>query len=136
MSAGYSQTPLARKLGIKPGYKVLLYQAPDHYFELFADLPEELEFLEKGIEEGVDFIHLFCTEMKDLEAVADVHKAFLKKTGLMWVSWPKGKSKIPTDLKREPIRDHLLSIGLVDVKVAAVDEDWSGLKFVYRVKDR
>ncbi|MDW3646306.1 MAG: DUF3052 domain-containing protein [Bacteroidia bacterium] len=136
MSAGYSQTPLAKKLGIKPGFSMLLHQAPDHYFELFADLPQDLQILEVGLEEGVDFIHLFCTEMSDLEAKAELHKSYLKKTGLMWVSWPKGKSKIPTDLKREPIRDHLLSIGLVDVKVAAIDEDWSGLKFVYRVKDR
>ncbi|MEM6806019.1 MAG: DUF3052 domain-containing protein [Bacteroidota bacterium] len=136
MSAGYSQTPLARKLGIKAGYTVLLHDAPKHYFELFADLPEDLQILDRGIAEGLDFIHLFFTEMSELVAKSEEFKSYLKKDGLMWVSWPKGKSKIETDLKREPIREHLLSIGLVDVKVAAVDEDWSGLKFVYRVKDR
>lgn len=136
MSAGYSQTPLARKLGIKAGYSILLHEAPNHYFQLFADLPEDLKILDTGVTEGVDFIHLFFTEMNELEAKAEKFKSFLKKDGLMWVSWPKGKSKIETDLKREPIREHLLGIGLVDVKVAAIDEDWSGLKFVYRVKDR
>ncbi len=63
-------------------------------------------------------------------------KPALKKSGILWVSWPKGASKIQTDLKREPIREHLLKTGLVDIKVCAVDEDWSGLKFMYRKEDR
>jgi len=136
MPAGYSGTPLAKKLGIKSGFKMILHQAPEHYFELFADLPKDIEMLQNIGNENVDFIHLFFTTKADLEKQAIRYKQALKKDGLMWVSWPKGKSKIETDLKREPIREHLLTIGLVDVKVAAIDEDWSGLKFVYRVKDR
>lgn len=136
MPSGYSGTPLARKLGIKSGFRVLLYNQPDHYFDLFADLPDDLEFLEEIGEGDADFIHVFCTSQAEMEEVAIRYKKALKKNGLLWLSWPKGKSKIETDLKREPVREHLLAIGLVDVKVAAIDEDWSGLKFVYRVKDR
>ena len=137
MPSGYSGTPLARKLGIKEGFSVLLYQPPEHYWDLFLDLPENLELLEEIPSEGiVDFIHLFCTSWEELTSLSRNYMNALKKDGLLWVSWPKGKSSIPTDLKRDPIREHLLDIGLVDVKVAAVDEDWSGLKFVYRKKDR
>lgn len=136
MSAGYSGTPLARKLGIKENYVLLFYNCPDHYFELFSDLPEGLEVTEEPKTECANFIHLFCTTFDELKEVAPTYEQALKKNGSLWVSWPKGKSSIPTDLKRDPIREYLISIGLVDVKVAAVDEDWSGLKFVYRLKDR
>ncbi len=137
MPSGYSKTPLAKKLGIKEGFSVLLHDAPEHYWSLFSDLPEALSIVE-GIPMGekIDFIHLFFTSWDDLTAHALKYKEALKKDGLMWVSWPKGKSKILTDLKRDPIREYLLDIGLVDVKVAAVDDDWSALKFVYRKKDR
>ena len=133
-TSGYSGTPLARKLGIKKGFKLQLFNAPKHYFDLFSDLPEEIEVIESAPE--TDFIHLFCTTFEELQSIVPKFKEDLKKDGLMWVSWPKGKSTIPTDLKRDMIRTYLLDIGLVDVKVAAIDEDWSGLKFVYRKKDR
>lgn len=136
MSAGYSSTPLAKKLGIKEGFTLLAYNPPQQYFQLFSDLPASLQITEKTDSENVDFIHLFCTTMHELQSIGEKYKSALKKNGLLWVSWPKGTSKIETDLKREPIRDYFLSIGLVDVKVAAIDEDWSGLKFVYRLKDR
>ncbi len=136
MPVGYSGTPLGKKLGIKEGFSVLLYNQPEHYLGLFTDLPNNLSFhIEMG-EEKMDFIHMFCTSYKTLTEIAIRYKNVLKKDGLLWVSWPKGASSIKTDLKREPIREHLLSIGLVDVKVAAIDKDWSGLKFVYRLKDR
>ena len=92
--------------------------------------------MKKVQSEKADFIHLFCTTFKELIKVVPKYKSTLKKNGLMWISWPKGSSAIPTDLKRDPIREYLIEIGLVDVEVAAVDEDWSGLKFVYRKKDR
>ena len=92
--------------------------------------------LTESVAEAADFIHLFCTSFTQLESIAEQYKKALKKDGMLWVSWPKGKSSIPTDLKRDPIREYFLGIGLVDIKVAAVDEDWSGLKFVYRRKDR
>ncbi len=136
MPAGYSRTPLGKKLGIKEGYHILLYNHPKHYFHLFEDFPENITILDEIVPESVDFIHVFCTTMDELKRISEVHKSALKKNGLLWVSWPKGASKIKTDLKREPIREHLLNIGLVDIKVAAIDQDWSGLKFVYRRKDR
>ncbi|MBQ4819252.1 DUF3052 family protein [Aquimarina sp. MMG016] len=136
MPAGYSGTPLAKKLGIKEGYTVLYYNKPDHYFDLFSDFPDKTIEVKEFKTESTDFIHLFCTTMDELQETVTKYKSALHKNGLLWVSWPKGSSKIPTDLKREPIREYLLDIGLVDVKVCAVDADWSGLKFVYRVKDR
>ncbi|MEM9001840.1 MAG: DUF3052 domain-containing protein [Bacteroidota bacterium] len=135
-TAGYSSTPLAKKLGIKEGYKILLVNAPNHYLGLFNDLPDGLEFVTTEKAGTIDFIHFFCLSHNELQERAVQLKTYLKKTGLLWVSWPKGSSKINTDLKREPIREHLLHIGLVDVKVAAIDKNWSGLKFVYRTKDR
>jgi len=134
VKAGYSGTVLAKKLGLKEGYKVLLFKQPDHYFDLFSDLPpinivqpEEME---------IDFIHLFFTSFLDLETHIGKFIASLKKDGVLWISWPKGQSKIKTDLKRDLIREHILQLGLVDIKVAAIDEDWSGLKFMYRKKNR
>ncbi|MDC6364677.1 MULTISPECIES: DUF3052 domain-containing protein [Flavobacteriaceae] len=134
-TTGYSKTPLAKKLGIKEGFSILLVNAPSHYWELFDTIPDHLNIKTKTVGE-VDFIHLFCTSFDELQKISISLKDTLKKTGMLWVSWPKGSSKIQTDLKRDPIREHLLSIGLVDTKVAAVDEDWSGLKFVFRLKDR
>ncbi|MEZ4810919.1 MAG: DUF3052 domain-containing protein [Allomuricauda sp.] len=135
-TAGYSGTPLAKKLGIKDGHSILLYRQPDHYWKLFSDVPPNLT-VHKGLGDGtVDFIHIFCTTFEELSAISRMYKKALKTDGMLWVSWPKGTSNIATDLKRDPIREHLLSIGLVDIKVAAIDEDWSGLKFVYRLKDR
>lgn len=134
--AGYSGTPLAKKLGIKNGFSILIHNAPEYYWDLFTDLPSELSFPKKVEKESIDFIHIFCVSMEELTKMSTECKNALKKDGILWVSWPKGTSKIQTDLKREPVREHLLSIGLVDTKVAAIDEDWSGLKFVYRLKDR
>ena len=134
--SGYSGTPLAKKLGMKEGFGIILYNQPEHYFDLFADLPENISVLKEGRAEEADFIHVFCTSFQELEEAVKKYKSSLKMNGMLWVSWPKGSSKIPTELKRDPIREYLLSIGLVDVKVAAIDEDWSGLKFVYRLRDR
>lgn len=136
MPAGYSGTPLLKKLGIKAGYSLLLLHPPEHYLELLGELPENCQVLDKATSQSADFVHLFCTSQEELAIWSTVAKDTIKKTGMLWVSWPKGKSNISTDLKRDPIREHFLQLGLVDVKVAAVDDDWSGLKFVYRVKDR
>ncbi|MEL6809962.1 MAG: DUF3052 domain-containing protein [Bacteroidota bacterium] len=134
---GYSGTPLARKLGVKEGFDMFLKHAPDHYFDLFSDFPPEVNVLKKPREESCDFIHLFCLSNNVLISEAPKLKPFLRMNGMIWVSWPKGASKIETDLNRERVRDFMLSeVGLVDIKVAAIDADWSGLKFVYRTKDR
>ncbi len=134
--SGYSGTPLAKKLGIKPGFLIYVKNPPFSYPSLFHTFPENVTLQESPKKETLDFVHMFCTTYTELEAYISECKPLLKKTGMLWVSWPKGSSKIPTDLKRDPIREYLLKIGLVDVKVAAVNEDWSGLKFVYRTKDR
>ena len=136
MPAGYSNTPLAKKLGIKEGFTIALIHQPEHYFQLFSDLPNGIQIQKTLLADSLDFIHLFCRSQNELFEHAQTCKRALKKTGALWISWPKGSSKISTDLKREPIREHLLRVGLVDTKVAAVDENWSGLKFVYRLKDR
>lgn len=134
-TAGYSTTPLAKKLGIKEGHIVLLVNEPSHYILLFEDMPE-VNYVENPPRESIDFIHLFCTRKVDFEKQSLQLKPALKMTGMLWVSWPKGSSKIETDLNRDYIREYLLENGLVDVKVCAVDQDWSGLKFMYRIKDR
>jgi len=136
MPSGYSGTPLAKKLGIKAGQSYLLCNEPKYYFDLFDDFLSDAIPLKKIENETADFIHIFCATEEELFEFVSLYKSALKKTGMLWISWPKGSSKIATDLKRDPIRVHLLSIGLVDVKIASVDEDWSGLKFVYRLKDR
>lgn len=134
---GYSGTPLARKLGIKEGFVVLFVNAPKHYFELFTDFPSEVNALKNPQQETADFIHLFCQAQDCLETETQRLKPFLKKNGMLWVSWPKGASKMETNLNREIVRAFMLEeIGLVDIKVAAIDADWSALKFVYRTKDR
>ncbi|MEM7084872.1 MAG: DUF3052 domain-containing protein [Bacteroidota bacterium] len=134
---GYSGTPLARKLGIKEGFTVLFVDAPAHYLDLFTDFPSGVNQLKDPQQGTADFIHLFCKTQECLETEAQRLKPFLKKSGMFWVSWPKGTSKIETNLNREIVRAYLLKeIGLVDIKVAAIDADWSGLKFVYRTKDR
>lgn len=135
MTAGYSSTPLAKKLGIKARFKVYLLQAPSYYNQLFSDWPEEVETIQHPKEGTVDFIHVFCRTDTDLELTAK-QIPYLKKSGMLWVSWPKGTSKMETTLNRDLIRNYVLNAGLVDVKVAAIDADWSGLKFMYRLKDR
>ncbi len=136
MSTGYSGTPLAKKLGIKDDNILMLYKQPNYYYSLFSDIPKRIREVKQLKNESVDFIHIFCTTFIELQEVVVKYKTALKKNGMLWVSWPKGSSSIPTDLKRDLIRNYLISIGLVDVKVAAIDKDWSGLKFVYRIKDR
>lgn len=136
MNTSYSQTPLAKKLGIKEGYSILIINRPPHYFKLFSDLPKNLDIL-KGAKEGeVDFIHLFVKTKEELEDRIIHVKPLIKKEGIIWVSWPKKSSELISDLKRDYIREFILGIGLIDVKVCSIDQDWSALKFVYRLQDR
>lgn len=135
MPAGYSKTPLVRKLGIKPGNKILLIKAPDHYLDLLGELPPDVTIVEES-EEQVPFIHFFAKDEKDLKEYFPVAKKRLEKDGMLWVSWIKKSSKKETDISESDVRSLGLEIGLVDVKICAVDADWSGLKFMYRKKDR
>jgi hypothetical protein len=133
--AGYSGTPLAKKLGIKDGFRVKLVNAPDHYLNLFTDLPPNLSFVEKA-DEKLDFIHLFTTSKSEFNLILPELKQQIKPNGMVWVSWPKKASKVATDITEDIIRNYAITIGLVDIKVCAVDEIWSGLKLVIPVKDR
>ncbi|MEP1093613.1 MAG: DUF3052 domain-containing protein [Cyclobacteriaceae bacterium] len=134
--AGYSKNPLWKKLGIKEGYNCFLFQSPENYFDLLEALPAESEFSDDSSTSPFDFEHVFVTELSVLKKNWKVWKNGLKKDGTLWVSWPKGGSKILTDLNGNIVREFGLEGGLVDVKVCAVDEDWSGLKFMYRKIDR
>jgi len=131
--SGYSKTPLAKKLGIKAGYSIRLVNQPDYYLTLFDELPDVHE---AAAGEQVDFIHFFTKSMSELEKRLSDLKSDLKSTGILWVSWPKKAAKVDTDLDGNIVRKLGLESGLVDVKVCAVDEVWSGLKFMYRLKDR
>lgn len=134
--AGYSKNPLWKKLGIKEKYNCFLFQSPENYFDLLEALPSDSEYSEKLSSSPFDFEHVFVTKLEELQNDWISWKSALKKDGTLWVSWPKGGSKIETDLNGNIVREFGLKGGLVDVKVCAVDEDWSGLKFMYRKKDR
>ena len=135
MKAGYSGTPLAKKLGIKEGAIVKLINQPDYYFDLFEDLPDDIDLSnETGKLKGV--IHFFVKESAQLTKQLPILKKEIEQNGMIWVSWPKKASKVPTDITEDTIRNFALSIGLVDIKVCAVDEIWSGLKLVIPVKEK
>lgn len=140
-TAGYSGTPLPKKLGLKAGQVALLINVPVsvselHEFNEFArrdlTLPQE-----KSRDPGVtgriyDYIHIFETERVSLQAQIPLLSKLLIGTGSLWVSWPKKASKVPTSITEDVLRDVILPLGLVDVKVCAVDNIWSGLKFMHR----
>ena len=134
--AGYSLNPLVKKLGIKSGDRLLLINTPKNYGNLIEEWPDDISVveIEKAIE--VDFIHFFTQEMVELECSFQMLKQKLKIGGALCISWPKGSSKLTKDLNGHDVRNIGLDNGLVDVKVCAVDEDWSGLKFVYRTRSR
>jgi hypothetical protein len=133
--AGYSGTPLAKKIGIKEGSRVALVNAPkDFQFEP-KELPDNVDFI-KGSAKSLDIILYFVTTERAL--VKDFAKlaARLTANGMIWIAWPKKSSGVATDLTFNRVQTIGLDAGLVDVKICAVDDTWSGLKFVYRLKDR
>lgn len=134
-TAGYSGTPLAKKLGIKEGFNIRIVNQPDHYFDLFEDLPKTIEF-SSDKRTKKDFIHYFTKQAKELERDIAPLKNEIVANGIIWISWPKKSSKIVTDITEDTIRTLALKNGLVDVKVCAVDDVWSGLKLIIPVKDR
>jgi hypothetical protein len=135
MPAGYSGTPLAKKLGYKAGFRVFLDNAPEDYRGLLEPLPEDVKFLAKPAGD-LDLVHVFTASVKDLTAKLKQYIKKIKPNGTIWVSWPKKASKVATDITEDVIREIALKTVLVDVKVCAVDEVWSGLKLVIRVKER
>lgn len=135
MAAGYSETPLVKKLGIKPGMRVRLLGPPEHYADLLGPLPEDVVVVQ-STRGRIDFCHLFARSQAELRRRLPAAVKHLAADGMLWLSWPKKASSLETDLTEATIRRAGLDAGLVDVKICAVDGDWSGLKFVYRLKDR
>jgi len=133
--AAYSSTPLAKKLGIKNGFRIRLINEPDYYFNLFTDLPTDIKILADK-KSKKNFIHLFVKTLNELEKYIHELKNEIEPDGIIWVSWYKKSAKIHTDVTEDKIRATALSIGLVDIKICAIDEVWSGLKLVIPVKDR
>ncbi len=133
--AGYSGTPLGKKLGIKPGTSVLIVGMPAAVKkELSKDLAAVN--LVKSTSSELDLIHAFVSSKVELKKGLTIWKRALAKNGALWISWPKKTSSISSDVTGDIVRELGLSCGLVDIKVCAVDEDWSGLKFIYRKSDR
>ena len=132
--AGYSGTPLVKKLGIKPGFNIAFVSAPAGYVNTLEVPPEVTINSRPG--KLLDFAQLFVKSEKELSTKFTQYAARLNAAGMIWVSWPKKSSGVATDLTENVVREIGLAAGLVDVKICAVDETWSGLKFVFRLKDR
>jgi len=130
-ATGYSGTPLAKKLGIAAGRTVATIGAPRHYKALLAPLPRDVRFA-KTIDGTVDVVHFFAVERRELADRLPRLLSTIRLDAAVWVSWPKKSSGVATTITEDVIREIALPLGLVDVKVCAVDETWSGLKLVIR----
>ena len=132
--AGYSGTPLAKKLGIKEGFSLRFVNAPDG-LDKELDLPANVTVNSRA-RKPIDLVLLFVTTKSELERTFSNYAAKLTPAGMLWISWPKKSSGVASDLSDNVVRELGLAKGMVDVKVCAVNEVWSGLKFVFRLKDR
>jgi DUF3052 family protein len=135
MAAGYSSKPLCEKLGIKPGMEVAALGAPASFRALLAPLPPGVTFA-RAPQRGAPFIHLFAKSRLELAEQLVMYRKTMAQDGSLWVSWPKKASKVKTDITEDVVRELAFPLGLVDVKVCAVDETWSGLKLVIRTSAR
>jgi len=129
--AGYSGTPLVLKLGIKEGARVFLVNAPKDYVKLISPVPKGVRFSSR-LSSGTDLVHIFSTEQRQLREALRAALPKLMQDGTIWVSWPKKSARLPTDITENIVREVALPLGLVDIKICAVDEVWSGLKLVIR----
>lgn len=134
-TAGYSGTPLIKKLGFKPEAKVLLIEAPEHYAELLGPEASGISFVGKA-KGKLDAVHAFCTSKAALVKLMPSMRSSIVPQGMIWISWPKKAAKVTTDITEDVVREIALKNSLVDVKVCAIDEKWSGLKLLIRLKDR
>jgi Protein of unknown function (DUF3052) len=134
-SAGYSGTPLVKKLGIGANARVCAKNAPDKYIELLEPLPSGVSFDTKP-SESTDVVHVFVDRKRTLLKELNELRKILRSSAVIWISWPKKSSKVPTDITEDTIRETALPLGFVDIKVCAVTEVWSGLKLVVRKKLR
>jgi hypothetical protein len=130
-AAGYSGTPLARKLGFKPGFAAAYVNAPAGFDALVGQLPGEVR-VRKQLRAPLDLIVCFVTARRELERRLPALRGALAPAGMLWVAWPKRASGVPTDMTEDVVREVALPTGLVDTKVAAIDETWSGLRLVIR----
>ena len=129
--AGYSGRTLVEKLGIKSGYRVLAINAPARYREMLQPLPHGVSFLSRPAK-TVDLIHLFVSRRAEIAKQLPRQRRMMPDSGVLWVSWPKKASGLPTDVTEDVVREVALPLGLVDTKVCAVDDVWSGLKLMVR----
>ena len=135
MTAGYSGTPLAKKLGIKSGSIVFAIDPPENYADLLAPLPDGAVIKTKPQPDN-DFVHLFTNTRGGLFDGLAKCRNLIKQDGAIWVSWYKRAAKLPTEITEDTVREAAFPLGLVDIKVCAVDEKWSGLKLVIRRENR
>jgi hypothetical protein len=134
-SAGYSGTPLVRKLGIKPHARLGLISAPEGFLSLLGELPEDVS-VRSRVRGPLDVIVAFFLDRSELVCRLPALKAALDQAGGLWIAWPKRASGVATDMTEHVVRELALAAGLVDNKVCAIDETWSGLRIVYRLRDR
>jgi hypothetical protein len=134
--AGYSGTPLVKKLGFKEGFRAALINPPKGFHNELGPLPNDVRIVAGPLPKGLDLILLFAESQQTLKKEFPRLAQKLAENGMLWIGWPKKASGMPTDLSENLIRQIGLDAGLVDVKVCAVNDVWSGLKFVYRLKDR
>ncbi|MFN8169074.1 MAG: hypothetical protein U0S36_09860 [Candidatus Nanopelagicales bacterium] len=135
--AGYSGTPLPRKLGIKPGHRVLLDSAPPGFEDdLLVPLPDDVAVTRRASRPPYDVVVAFRPDSAALTRHLARDITRIPKDGALWIAWPKRSSGVVTDITEDVVRREALDIGVVDVKVCAIDATWSGLKLVYRTKDR
>lgn len=134
-TAGYSGTPLAKKLGIREGHVISLVNPPENLIELLWPLPAAVGINGSPVD-GSDLIHFFTNSLDELAEGLSRFRSVIKQEGAIWVSWYKKAAKLPTEITEDVVRDVALPLGLVDIKVCAIDEKWSGLKLVIRRENR
>lgn len=135
MNEGYSGRPLAQKLGIKSGFRICLINTPSGYSAALTGLPENVQINDQ-LSGDFDLIQVFSGATDEVAEIFPSLKKHIKSRGMIWISWPKKSSGVSTDLDGNLVRKIGLENGMVDVKVCAIDQIWSGLKFVFRLEDR
>jgi hypothetical protein len=133
--AGYSGTPLPQKLGIKAGFTICVRGTPRDYAGIVAPLPDGVRMAAK-VTDRTDLVHIFATSRTKLAAEVGAARRALRDDAMIWVSWPKKSSGVTTDITEDTVRAVAFPLGLVDIKVCAVDETWSGLKLMVRKENR
>lgn len=137
-TAGYSGTPLVRKLGLKHGMRIRLVDPPEHYWKLLGESSASLgvDQIAEDSDQKADFIHLFATDPDALQEAFASARSSMHEDGMVWASWPKKSSGVPSEIGRSDVMAAGKRVGLVDIKVCALDEIWSGLKFVIPAEKR